>query len=555
MRRLALVLLALFLWVNALPGLAQAVTVEAIPVDGVTHILRTGAARSLVSPFVKEAVDRSIPYYSDLWGSLDFTVFVDLVDEQGPDLGGGNRPDAETNYRDSLEVPQPDGGAARTINKVCEIKLYNIDVEMSPQEVRFITAHEIVHCFQERFKGSLEEAVYWRSVWWVEGTANWMASLVYPPATAPNFWGAFNRDFVNNLGQKEMFQTSYDNSFFFQALARNMSIETAMTYIKAIPANPDEHASHLKAYFGETVVTTIMADYGLVVGQGLLRGLPDQAALWGKHVIPASVTSGGHVLATPRVSFNLYTFNLTDLAPNQGVTMVVSIPQGIGARARLVDGTEIANTTALTVCPTEAAIRLVISRGFGDVGGDFEVAFSPAPEPCAPPEPAAVSLTGTPACLLGDWTLFRMPDAPTSGPAALAYKMWPGNSGVSFGPGGHVEIRFDGLQVYNYGPGNELIIFRMGGIILRGLANFNAGTEVGTYVVNYLSGTRVGRARMTIQVAGTITNLSAMLERNLGIGGGGGGGLGRFTFRCRDDGMLEYVVEAGGARVVYLYNR
>ncbi len=554
MRRLVVMVLCIFLLVSTLPGLAQAVTVEAIEVDGATHILRAGAARQIVSPLVNEAIGRSVSYYSSLWGSLDFTLFVDLVDEQGPDLGGGRRPDAETNYRDSLELPQQ-GGGTRATNKVCEVTMYNVDAEMSPQDVRFIAAHEIAHCFQERFKGSLGDADYQRSLWWVEGTANWMASMVYPPSTAPTFWGSSNRDFVTNLGVRSLPATSYDNSFFFQAMARTQSLESTMNYIQAIPTNPDSHESHLRDFFGNDVVTALMADYALMVGQGVLRGLPDQGALWGKNVIAAAATSAGHVLTTPRLGFNLYTFNLSGLAAGQGVDMVVTIPQGVGARARLVDGTEIANLTSIKVCPTDGAIRMVVSRGFGDVGGDFEVVFNLSPEPCAPTPEPAVSLTGTPDCLMGDWTLFRMPDAPTSGPEAAAYRMWPGNSGVTFSPGGHVELRFDGLVVHNYGPANELIIFRMGGIILRGVANFTVGSDPGTYVVNYVSGQRIGQARMTMQVAGTITNLSAMLERNLGMGGGGGGAMGRFTFRCVDGGMLEYVVEAGGARVVYLYSR
>ncbi len=554
MRRIVVIVLSVFLFISASPGLAQVVTVEAVEVDGATHILRAGAARQVVSPLVNEAIGRSVSYFSSLWGSLDFTLFVDLVDEQGPDLGGGRRPDAETNYRDSLEVPQP-GGGTRATNKVCEVKMYNVDAEMGPQDVRFIAAHEIAHCFQERFKGSLSNEQYQRSLWWVEGTANWMASMVYPPSTAPIFWGSSNRDFVTNLGVRSLTGTSYDNSFFFQAMARTQSLEATMNYITAIPANPDSHETHLREFFGNEAVTSLMADYALMVGQRVLRGLPDQGALWGKNVIPAAASSAGHLLSVPRLGFNLYTFNLAGLAAGQGVDMVVNIPDGVGARARLADGTELANTTLVKVCPTDGAIRMIVSRGFGDVGGDFEVAFNPSAEPCEPTPVPAVSLTGTPDCLAGDWTLFRMPDAPTSGPQALAYKMWPGNSGVTFSPGGHVELRFDGLMIHNYGPMEELIIFRMGGIIVRGVANFNPGAEVGTYVVNYVSGQRIGRAHMTMQVAGTITNLSAMLERNLGMGGGGGAGLGRFTFRCVDGNQLEYVVEAGGARVVYLYRR
>jgi hypothetical protein len=554
MRRIVVMAVVVFLWISALPGLAQAVTVEAVDVDGATHILRAGAARQVVSPLVREAIGRSVSYYSTLWGALDFTLFVDLVDEQGPDLGGGRRPDAETNYRDSLDVPQP-GGGTRATNKVCEVTLYNVDATLGPQEVRFIAAHEIAHCFQERFKGSLSNEQYQRSLWWVEGTANWMASLVYPPSTAPTFWGSSNQDFVTNLGVRSLPGTSYDNSFFFQALSRQVSLEATMTFINGIPANPDSHETYLRDYFGNDEFTNLFSTYALMVGQGVLRGLPDQGALWGKNVIAAAAASAGHVLTVPRLGFNLYTFNLAGLAAGQGVDMVVSIPEGVNARAQLADGTQIASTTPIKVCPADGAIRMIVSRGFGDVGGDFEVAFNPSPEPCVPTPTPAVSTTGTPDCLLGNWTLFRMPDAPTSGPEAEAYQMTPGNSGLTFTPGGHVELRFDGLVVRNYGPMKELIIFRMGGVIVRGVANFAPGADASTYVATYVSGRRIGQARMTMQVAGTITNLSATLERALGMGGGGGAGLGRFTFRCVDGDMLEYVVEAGGARVVYLYSR
>lgn len=555
MRRVFVFVLGFLLLVSAVPGLAQGVTVEAVDVDGATHILRTGANRQIASPLVKEAIGLSIAYYNTLWDPLDFTVFVDLVDEQGPDLGGGRRPDAETNYRDSLEVPQP-GGGTRATNRVCEVTMYNVDAALSPQDVRFVTAHEIAHCFQERFKGSISDADYPRSLWWVEGTANWMASLIYAPSTAPTFWGSSNRDFVTNLGARILTDTSYDNSFFFMAMARYTGMEATMSFIRGIPSSPGSYETYIRETLGNDAFTTLMADYALAVGRGNLRGLPDQGALWGKNVIAAAATSAGHVLTTPRLSINLYTFNLSGLAPDQGVDMVVTIPEGVNARARLLDGTEIANLTPIKVCPTAGAIRMVISRGFGDVGGDFEVAFNPSADPCAPTPAPAVSTTGTPDCLLGDWTLFRMPDAPTSGPEAAAYRMTPGNSGLTFSAGGHVEMRFDGLVVRNLGPANAWITFRMNGLILRGVANFATGTDASTYTATFVSGQRIGRVSVTMTVAGNTTDLSSTVERALGMGGGvGGASMGTYTFRCVDGDMLEYVVQAGGARVVYLYNR
>ncbi len=554
MRRIVAMAVVVFLWVSALPGLAQAETVDAVEVNGMTHILRAGATRQIASPLVLDAIGMSVSYYSRLWGSLDFTIFVDLVDAQGPDLGGGRRPDAETNYRDSLEVPQP-GGGTRATNKVCEVTLYNVDAEMGPQDVRFITAHEIAHCFQERFKGSLTNEQYQRSLWWVEGTANWMASLVYAPSTAPTFWNSFNRDFVTNLGVQQLPGTSYDNSFFFQAMARYTSVEATMTFINGIPANPDSHESYLRDHFGNDVFTDLMAAYALQVGQGVLRGLPDQGALWGKNVIAAAAASAGHVLTTPRLSFNLYTFNLAGLAAGQGVDMVVTVPEGINARARLADGTEIANLTPIKVCPADGTVKVIISRGFGDVGGDFEVAFNPSPEPCVPPPVEVVSTTGTPDCLLGEWTLFRMPNTPLPpDPAAADYRMWPGNSGLSFGPGGHVEWRFDGLMVRNIGPMNEAIYMRMYNLVVLGIGNFNIGGDGVTYTATFLSGQKIGRARMLVDAAGVTTDLSSTVERAMAANWGDPR-AGTYTFRCADNGLLEYTVQAGGVQVVYLYTR
>lgn len=555
MRRFIAMVLLLLVAFSALPAVAQDTTVEEVDADGRIHYLRTAGNRQIVSPLVKESIGLSMSYYSELWGALDMTLFVDLVAEQGPAVEGGAAPDAETNYRDSLDVPQV-GGGTRAIEKVCEIRLYNVDDTMTPEDVRFITAHEIAHCFQEQFKGSLSDEQYGRSLWWVEGSANWMASMIYAPSTAPNFWGAFNRFFVDNMGTREMPRTNYDNSFFFMALARINGIEATMEFVKGIPASPDSHESYIRERFGDEGFASLMSNYGLMVGQGVLRGLPDQAVLWGKNTAAVSLPSAGHVMSTPRLSFNLYNYTLTGLPAGESVDVIVTIPEGVNARVRLLDGTEIANLTPVRVCPEDGAVRIVISRGFGDVGGDFQVAFNPTSEACVP---TAASTTGTPSCLMGNWILAQMPGVPTTEPQRSQYHMWPGNSGLTFTSGGHVEMRFDGLSVRNVGPMNEWIFLRMYNLVLRGVANFNPGTDGSSYNAVFLSGEKIGRVKMQVEVLTprtfqfVTTDISATVEQSFNLNWGAAN-AGTFIFRCAGD-SLEYIVQVGATQVSYLYRR
>jgi hypothetical protein len=555
MRTLYRAVLFLLMVISVLPVAAQDTSVEEVDVDGKIHILRTSGSRQIVSPLVKEALSLATSYYNQLWGALELTLFVDLVAEQGPATESGARPDAETNYHDSLEVPQV-GGGSLAMAKVCEVRIYNIDAEMAPEEVRFITAHEIAHCFHEQFMGSLDVAEYTLSTWWVEGTANWMASLIYPPTSAPVFWGSANRSFLSNMGVQSMLATSYDNSFFFMALARTRGIEATMDFIKAIPKSPLNHESYIREHFGDEEFSLLMSNYGLMVGQGALRGLPPDSDLWSRHAAAVPLPSAGHTMTTSRLSFNLYAYTLTGLPAGESVDVIMTIPQGINARARLLDGTEVTNLTPVRVCPTDGAVRVIISRGFGDVGGDFEIAFNPTSEPCVP---TAASTTGTPSCLLGNWTLLQMPGIPTTEPERSQYRMWPGNSGLTFSPGGHVEMRFDGLRVRNVGPMKEYIFMRMYNVVVRGVANFNAGTDAGRYTAAFLSGEKIGRASMLVDVFVpqtrqiVTTDISSTVEQAFNVNWGAAN-AGTFIFRCAGD-RLEYTVQVGTTQVLYLYSR
>lgn len=125
------------------------------------------------------ALDEAILYYQPLWSSSstpEFQIVVGFYNRAKRDVIADAQMAASADA-DFLQGFQAQLGVDLS---VCTIRIWSI---FAADPHRFATlAHELSHCYQDYYQGSSLNFLYKPDTmaWWVEGSAEWMASLVYP---------------------------------------------------------------------------------------------------------------------------------------------------------------------------------------------------------------------------------------------------------------------------------------------------------------------------------------------------------------------------------------
>ncbi|MBE2193468.1 MAG: hypothetical protein IAE83_04765 [Anaerolinea sp.] len=373
--------------------------------------------------------------YTQLWSSThraDFQTAIILLDTLSP-----NNYQAEANLSErDTAIELTDVTYTFTTPKVCVVWVY-MQAAIEAAIFPFILAHEIAHCYQEAYIGEADNS---RDAddWWVEGSAEWLAALVYPfLANAAFRQGPTVTEFVN-LAQESYSLTDsfsvrdayegYGSAFWWMYLADpNYADMTGIgdpyalvTMLRSVPtAQPSTEAydAYLEQILADDAVA--MIHFGIAVAEGRMQAVSSLAAIVGQEM---QVNLPFHAEYNPdhfSLAFQRFRIEAGEEVRAVEITAHGTTPEsaalfaiGTASQYRILSDGE---SFRLCLNQGKAHFPMVLTRGNGTAFVTARLTFDPITEEgdttCDPPEPQLNDLISLPG-----WEVTRVddPSAPTN---------------------------------------------------------------------------------------------------------------------------------------------
>jgi len=508
--------------------------------DGKTHVIAwpAGPEHPISREVIIEAVQKSLEVYKRLFGQAlpvraYISVYPGVASHDASLLGAAGRT--------SRRVPTAPNTLG-PVEEVCRVEVFQPRRPFTIEEMKFTLAHEIAHCFQAFFIRAafpVQDPEPAQIKWWTEGTAEWLAMLVYPPAGASS---ANHRTmFVDNRGLDLVGGSfSYDAAFFWSFLGAYLGEVPTVNLLRAIPRNPSGYPAFFQA---QRITPEVFAEWGRYLGNGFVPHQPPARSLFSIRSVDAAD------LSTVRLPFDLdkHSFsivpvlNLASLPPNKGLKLTFSNVAGHGAAVRKDNGEVVTDGGVLAFC-NRGDRFFSIGRGSRgrDVGVRVQAEIISCVDQLYDPLPELADASDT--CYIGNWRLVSWPSSVPDVQTSF------GNSGFILNADGRFTLIFDGIRVTVSGG----VTFRFNGVKYDG--NYTVVREHGaTFKIVQISGNLTGTPNATVQ-------LKNGPERPIDVGndlfprtGSSGGVGGTFRLTCRGGNTLEYSVTVGSTTASYHY--
>lgn len=395
MKHLFFAILLSILFIGILPSQAQAIGVTAFS-GTQPMVVRYVEDRALQIASVTEAVNAASPIYQAIFtGGPSFKLFVDIV----------NATD-ESNYAltqvETIEIPATTDGAVgfSGMQEVCRIRLFRAPEFDNNLQARHNVAHELAHCYQ---KFNVNEAALNDAAsisWWFEGSAEWMASLVYSPEDSIIVNDTRNAFTAVLPSYAPLFELDYTAQYFWSYLRYNTDLVSIGNLLKNMPTRSNQ-LLYLKSEIANFPLS--YHRYAVELAQGLLPAQPSADSLF--RVNTRSIDFGAVErqdidLALPSLGVNFLEINFSGLVAGEGLKLVFT--QGTDETfLSLSNGLNISNFGADGYIHCSfAPLRLVQSSTGGiDLGTGVSI-LRVEKVPCIEEPPAGVD-----ECLVGHWQL------------------------------------------------------------------------------------------------------------------------------------------------------
>jgi hypothetical protein len=161
--------------------------------------------------------------------------------------------------------------AAISSDQICQIQAYKNIEKNNEGYFKQTIAHEMFHCYQQAFMKTADQAPYAKSKWWIEGSAEFFSNVVYPKVNIEFMFA----DAMDKRSVKEsLLDLSYENDFFFQYMANQITPEGVLKVLAVFPAS-GERAAYLTSLsasipdfekffhgFGQAYLDSLIQDSG-----------------------------------------------------------------------------------------------------------------------------------------------------------------------------------------------------------------------------------------------------------------------------------------------------
>jgi hypothetical protein len=383
--------------------------VKTFDAGGVTHVIAYPDWREKAAQASEAAIAHAFSVFQPLWtgsnasSEIGFEVFVELSEVKLPQTR------ASAGLTDDTSI-LPAGHTA-TRPKLCHVTVYNYVLDDS---TLFVIAHELAHCYQAFFIPNSPNGIVEGTRWWVEGSADWMALLVYPDASWASLW---SNEFTTTTHRRYLFALTYDAVFYFEFLASPMALgspEAVIEFLRGMPATPPSSGVY------EDYLTSAVGDAGesfhnfmIAIGRTYLKHAPNLMPVTHNLYDVSPLPYEGEIGTEPFSIdyFKLIGFGLDDFYL-EGMNL-----DAAGIRASVVDAGgshELKPGTIIPICgPRPNEIYVGVSRAKGNPNAAMEGRIRVAPatkEICAQHQSFLASGMPTiPNCLAGDWKVVHIP--------------------------------------------------------------------------------------------------------------------------------------------------
>ncbi len=412
------------------------------------------------------------------------------------------------------------------------------------QIIKYTIAHELAHCYQGYNMAAAApslEVPPAETQWWMEGSAEWLATQVYP-APLEGGMTSYQQFFEEHRGINLIGgDFKYDGVFFWGFLRRRLGAAAAVDILRNIPTDV---ASYPRYFHENRLDHVLFADWGRYLAQNAVPYQPAPDKLYSLDEIDAAHL-GTKTFSVDKYAFSIVRVKLDSLPSDRGLRLVINGINAHGAFVVTDDGSEIGDGGNAYFCGRERIRYLVIGRA-GEGRDTPGVRVTIATEQCDPAlyEPEPEDLDASETCYLGSWRMIHWPGTQPGLP-----KPDFGRSMFSIDAEGNFRLVLDELA-QKIPPA---AIFRIRGVDYQGQASV---THLGaaTFLVTATSARQMGQPKMTMETqSGHETEVGTeMLKRLLNQPGGGGVPL---HLICRGGETLEYRIMAPGAPTSFYFAR
>jgi hypothetical protein len=500
-------------------SVGQAQTTETFTVAGVDHTLVYTAGNAGVD-VVKQVLQDALPIYNNLFSMSTLSMRIQIYD-----VPAAGRSDLLADASPNSEAT-PD----------CVVQVYRNPASLDPAALRFTLAHEFSHCYQYETRSN-PATVFARmpndpNSWWIEGSAEWLASLVYPPVGDPIAGSIRDLFMISNV---RIYDNDYEQFWFINFLAQNSGNGAVIDLIRNIPLTPAEQTAYLNAIMP---ARDLMGSYGFLMMNNSLTPQPpltaDKVESFPIRALPATQS-----LTTDRLSVKIVHLSLPTPSAGNGIAFSLAPDSDDTYKILWRDGTEISKTSGVELCgEAPSGIYVAVARGESSSEEPTYANLVMQEIPC---EAVPVDI---PDCLLGTWNMILMPGATPEATQDLT------GSYFEFNADGSALLQIN-ARVTTTGPNaGEPIILEMrlgfGGTLTFGQ------TAPGMYVVMGGSGSILPYKSLTMTINGNTQDLTSTIDRFLASSGMGIPS--RTVFACSETSLVQTVF-AGGVAVEYIYTR
>lgn len=376
--------------------------------DNVIFFAKTKEAQTLD---VQEALIASFRIYQPLFGSaagdgtgrIPFQVVVWVTGLDSTQvLNGSKSAIADADFDDFTMLPVTADIAPILDPQVCQIRVFNA---FSKDKDKLATiAHEFAHCYQTYYNFDAERDSTYRN-WWIEGGAEWLASLVYPEG----FPNGLSKEFRYDL---DIIRESYTNVYFWLFVASPKgagSNQAAVNFMIGVPQDAQTHRDYLDRVNPAMSGTDTFHEWMLALLRGEILydppidvpGFTTESAAGGTVILSTLPFSGDRVkIQNIQVDKgNRAIVTATGLTtPHYGVSMLAG-----STWVRLGEGIQ------AEFCPKAGELELVVSRANGvqDDRTEFTLTFTqtPSPTPCDKESNEDEDAN----CAVGTWVVDQFP--------------------------------------------------------------------------------------------------------------------------------------------------
>lgn len=522
--------------VEAAPNCTDGWCEDTFEAGGRVHEIRYPEKMSVDALAAQEAVTLSFPVLQSLFGvGTDAPFSVELT----------LSPTAPTNWAQTSQIT--DVVAEVKDNAIVALEVEKCHIEMfviqEPDVWLPTIAHEMGHCFQYHYIDSFRYKPP-DDNWWADGSAEWMALLIYPEAAAEYLSVGGNQNLFATTYFSPLFQKQYEAVYFWAFLETYLGQAGIVNILTNLPEadSVNDYHDYLKTALPDADDAMQTFAISLFNDQ-----IPHQPPFSTFNQPEIALSNFPHVEQASAAPFGIdyRTFTEISVPDDKALRITVSGMEAAEIRATLLAGSVLywlQDDTPADLCDPPPSFTIATSRTGtidGNVNAVIGMTLVDVDDATCLPENEPL-----PDCMVGTWQVTDLPEQAT--PPGVTILWEPSNYYLTLHEDGTFEgAQLDMLSVADAeGIHSETSI----NVMFSGILSVEpiAGTT-GEYEVTDMDYT-LDSASYILSIGGETMDITDMI---LGFGEAGAVPAFRY-FNCIGSTGLQYTVEAEGMEMQFM---